>query len=289
MDMKRVSTCSIALIHHPYAEAFRIIRDAGYKKVDILERVPHLSLFPEECDPVDLKAAAEAVGLKIANLSTYVGGGNESRMAQWQYHGWTVPKPDQFTGCGFSSDVLADQEKELEQVKRSIDLAVLLGARSMRIAAGDDDPKSLDKVVHWLKECADYAAEKRIYMGMENHSKGTSGQPEVCVELAERVGSPYFGILYEPHNLVLHSGTDYREALKIMKDHVVHVHLKDGAFDHKGEHRFTNLGEGMIDFPWILEQLEGAGYEGDYALEFEIDGVAPETGVKDFYEAAKQF
>ena len=145
-------------------------------------------------------------------------------------------------------------------------------------------PQPIDKVVPWLRRSAEYAAEKGIYMGMENHSKGISGQPELCVELVEKVGSPYFGILYEPHNLMHHSGTDYRAALEIMKEHVVHCHFKDGAPTASGEYGFTMMGEGDIDFPWIVEQLEAAGYEGDYALEYELPVLKPEEGLKPFYE-----
>jgi hypothetical protein len=103
MDKSRISTCSIAVIEKPPEEAFATIRAAGYKKVDVLERVPHLSLFPEECDPAALKAVAEANGLQIANLATYAGGGNDGRSVAWSWHDWTVAKPEQFTSYGFSS------------------------------------------------------------------------------------------------------------------------------------------------------------------------------------------
>jgi sugar phosphate isomerase/epimerase len=221
--------------------------------------------------------------LQIANLATYVGGGQAGRAAQWKYHGWEVPRPERFTVCGFSSDDPADLERELEQVHRAIDLAVYFGARSIRVAAGDDTPETLDKVAPWLKRCAEYAAEKNIIMGMENHSAGLSGQPELCVELVEKVGSPYFGVLYEPHNLMAEAVFDYRTALEIMKDHIVHCHFKDGAPTGDG-YGLTPMGEGEIDFPWIVEQLDRVGYAGDFALEYEIHR-DPEAGLKQFYEA----
>ena len=92
MDMSRVSTCSIALNHLPVEKAFEIIAAAGYKKVDVHEKV-HLLLFPDECDPAALKAATEANGLQIANLATYAGGGNDGRSVAWSWQDWTVPKP----------------------------------------------------------------------------------------------------------------------------------------------------------------------------------------------------
>ena len=84
MDIARLSTCSIALHDRPLAEALAIIAAAGFKKVDLLGRMPHFSLDPAECDPVALKAAAAAAGLQIANLGTYVGAGfaSEERTAQ---------------------------------------------------------------------------------------------------------------------------------------------------------------------------------------------------------------
>ncbi len=74
MDKSRVSAGSMAVGELPPEKAFDIIGAAGYRKVDVLERVPHLSLLSEECDPAALKAAADANGLQIANLATYAGG-----------------------------------------------------------------------------------------------------------------------------------------------------------------------------------------------------------------------
>jgi len=53
----------------------KVIASIGYKKIDLLEKLPHLSLFPDECDPAALKAAAEAHGLQLTNLAAYPGGG----------------------------------------------------------------------------------------------------------------------------------------------------------------------------------------------------------------------
>ena len=93
---------------------------------------------------------------------------------------WEIPNPERFTKWGFSSDDPADLEKELEQWHRAVDLAVFLGARSIRVVAGNDDPKTLDKMVPWLQRGMEYAAERNIYACFENHNanawKGCGGQ-----------------------------------------------------------------------------------------------------------------
>lgn len=276
MDIARLSTCSIALHDRPLAEALAIIAAAGFKKVDLLGRMPHFSLDPAECDPVALKAAAAAAGLQIANLGTYV-------------------------GAGFASEERTAQAKEWADMQRALDVAAFLGARSIRVRPGDDNPACLERIVPWFQRSAEYAATRGVYMGFENHGGGISGQPKLCAELADKVGSPYFGVLYEPCNL-MQAGVDYRYALYIMRSHITHVHLKDGRFTLDGfQHTMLGLpaardrrqgrlappggSEGQIDFPWILAQLETIGYAGDLALEYELKAPPAEVGLKAWYRA----
>jgi sugar phosphate isomerase/epimerase len=258
MDISRLSTCSIALHGRPLAETLDVIAAAGFRKVDLLARMPHFSLDPAECDPAALKAEASARGLQIANLGTYV-------------------------GFGFASDDPAVQEKELADVQRAVDVAAFLGARSIRVRPGSDDPACIDRIVPWFKRSAEYAAARGIFMGYENHGGGISGQPKLCAELADKVGSPFLGALYEPCNL-MHSGVDYRYALHVMRDHITHVHCKDGRFTLDG-FQHTALGQGQIDYPWILEQLEVNGYTGDLALEYELKDPPAAEGLKGWYRA----
>jgi sugar phosphate isomerase/epimerase len=258
MDMTRVSCCTIPLISRPLGEAMDIIAEAGFEKIDLLGRIPHLSLDPDECDPAAVKAMADEKGLQIANLGTYV-------------------------GRAFASDDPALREQELGQMRRAIDLAVFFGARSIRVTAGNDDPACIDQIVPRFQRSAEYAAQHQIYMGVENHGGGINGNPERFAELADKIGSPLFGALYEPYNLAAH-GVDYREALDIMRDHIVHTHFKAGRRTNGG-YELTMMGEGDIDFVWVTEQLDELGYDGDWALEFELRTVSPDTGLKKWYTA----
>ena len=93
-----------------------------------------------------------------------------------------------------------------------------------------------------FKEAAEYAEKLDIYMGIENHGGEISGNPKACREISEKVGSKYFGILYEPSNLMA-AGVDYKEAYEAFKDHIVHVHIKDGAYNDEGKWERTMLGD----------------------------------------------
>lgn len=280
--LSRISTCSICLNHMSAEEAFPVIAAAGYKKVDTHEKV-HLQIFPDLCNIEALKKTAEKNGLQIANLSTYAGGGLDGRQTAYKFHGWEVPYPKRFTSVGFSSEDPGELKIEFEQIKRTIDIAAFVGARSIRVVPGDDEPETIDKVVPWFQRTSEYAEEKDVYMAFENHSAGIAGTPDLCVELAEKVGSPYFGILFEPGNLMFDTGTDYKKALETMKSYVTHVHFKD-CKPVGDAYEMQHFGEGEIDFPWCVAQLEEVGYLGDYALEYELHHPGPEEGLKKFYD-----
>ena len=260
MDLSRLSTCTFPLKDRSLDQALPVIAAAGYKRIDLLGRMPHFSLDPAECDPAAVHALAKAHGLEIANLGTYV-------------------------GVGLASNDETEQAAALAEMKRAIDIAASYGARSIRVFrphSAIDEPAKIDHVVPWLQEAAAYAAAKEVYMGFENHGGPLCGDPEQCRLLSAKVGSPYFGVLYDPCNL-MGAGTDYRTALDIMQEHITHVHFKDGIVDGDGFRR-TMLGEGAIDFGWIMNRLDAIGYAGHIATEYELPDPLPEEGLRIWYE-----
>ena len=289
VDLTRLTFPSIAFIDYPLEKAFKLIADAGFKNTDVLEKHPHFSIHADEFDPAELGEVAQEYGLGIPWLNTYVGGGQDSRASAWLHHpGFEFTNRDRYTPVGFASEDEEELEAELQQVFCAIDIAVDLGSRGIRFVAGDDDPAKLDKYVHWLKRCAAYAEDKGILMATENHDAGIMGTPELLVELFEKVGSPNVGVIYEPYNLMEQASYDYRKAFEVMREHILHVHFKDGKLmADKRNYEPVLMGAGELDFRWVMKRLKEIGYEGEIALEYEVADVPPEDGVKQFYSAFK--
>jgi len=259
MDIDRISACTYPLREHPWEYALQVLADSGIVRADLWGREPH---FPEDAGAEEvaaIHAGAERIGVAIANLGTY-------------------------PGAAFASDDPAEREAEVARMFATIDAAARLGCRSIRVMPGrDEDPATIERIAPLLAESADHAAEAGVLLGMENHRGSIAGNPEHAAELCEAVGSPWFGVLYEPCNL-LHAGVDYREAFNEFAEWIVHVHVKDGRRTDDGFER-THLGEGEVDPAWVVAALEGIGYDGDYALEYEIPDVEPvETGLRKWVE-----
>ncbi|NOY81987.1 MAG: sugar phosphate isomerase/epimerase [Kiritimatiellaeota bacterium] len=259
MEHLRISACTYPVRDRPLDVVFRLFADAGFRKIDLWGGPPNYSVDPDECDPRALRDTAAQFGLTIANLSTY-------------------------PGREFLADDSNTREYEMEVMRRTIDLARFLGARSIRVSPGrGEDPAIVEPLVPLFREAADYAEEKEVGLGMENHKGSIAGCPEVCMELVRRVGSPFFGVLYEPANL-MQAGVDYRQAYETFRGAIVHVHVKDSRV-RGGRYERTVLGRGDVDIPWIVSRLAEDGYRGDFALEYEIgDKVPIEHGLPRWFE-----
>lgn len=249
MNLDRVSTCSYPMRERNVDQALKVIADAGFKKVDLWGRMPHFSPKKEECNPVELMATAKRHGVKIANLGTY-------------------------PGAGFSSDSGQEREEALQEMFLTIDIAAQIGCRSIRVMPGKGEDKAIvPKIAPYFQKSAAHARTKGVYLGMENHKGSIAGFPDLCSDLCQKVGSPFFGVLYEPCNL-LHGGVDYKKAFDTFSNCITHMHLKDGKWEG-GKFQRTMLGQGEVDTRWVLESLDRIGYKGDFALEYEICDLVP--------------
>lgn len=250
----KLAVCSIALRYKPASEAFRVMAQTGYRYADVFASNKDAHAFRE----MDVIARARVRELAAANrivIGAMSGG----------------------LGRGFTADIEAEREKELDLVKMEIDLAIEIGAPVARIAPGDgeDLDKVMARAVPCLRRAAAYAEQKHIRLGMENHSGSITVNPDNTAALCREVGSSSLGVVFDPGNL-LGRNVDYKRGLEVMREHIVHVHLKDGYPHYFGNDGFapqrlacTLFGQGTLDIPWIMEQLASAGYCGCVSVEYE--------------------
>ncbi len=250
----KFSVCSIGLRHKRADEAFKIIAKSSFNYVDILTYSPdaHLSIDMALCQRQEVLQAARKCGVSICSLA---GSG-----------GYNFNSPDENI-----------RKQEIEKVKREIDLASEVGAAVIRVCPGhgEDLQEIRDVILPCLKEVTAYAEKRNIRLGMENHGGSIACKPKQAVSVCREVGSPYLGIIYEPGNL-FGALEDYKSGLTEQKEHIVHVHLKDGYPHYFGEDGFapqrlscTILGEGELDILWVLESLKEMDYEGYVSVEYE--------------------
>lgn len=182
-----------------------------------------------------------------------------------------------------------DVKKEVERVKRSVDVAAVLKAPGLRHDATWTRPAAprgfssiLPLLAKPIREVTEYAAEKGIRTMVENH--GFFVQDADRVEaLIQAVDHPNFGWLCDIGNFLC---ADERPEVACGKaaPYTFYVHVKDfivksGNEPHPGAGFFmsragnylrgTIVGHGAVPVTQCLKMLKLWGFDGYVSIEFE--------------------
>lgn len=237
----------------------------------------------------ELKAYIDSLGLEISALCGDLGG-----------HGF--------------QDKSVNEEK-VEKSKRILDLALDLGTTIVTTHIGivpeDQDGEVFAVMQEACRELNEYANSMKAYFAIETG-------PETAAHLKgflDTLGGRGVSVNFDPANMVMVTGDDPAEGVRLLKDYVVHTHVKDGIrrkvvdprmvygalgyepMDHakiaemvsSGQFfRELPLGEGNVDFDRYFTALKEIGYNGYLTIEREV-GDQPETDIRKAVQFIKSF
>lgn len=175
--------------------------------------------------------------------------------------------------CG-SSMVQADKAKRdqvLEDIKKWIDVTNTLGASHLRVFGGTlphgaTNEQAVDWIVESMKPACEYAGQKGITLGIEDHS-GVTQSAKVCLEIMRRVDSPYAGINLDITHFVPTPGEDAYAQIEACIPYATQTHIRE-VFDDQTP----------IDLDRVWQMFAKAGYKGYMSAEYE-GKEDPATGV----------
>lgn len=155
-------------------------------------------------------------------------------------------------------------QKEIAHVKHWVDLAVELGAPTIRIFAGDlqkgtTETQAREWCIQAIQECCDYAGTRGIILALENHG-GIVSTADQLLSIVKEVDSDWFGVNWDSGNF--ESADAYAE-LAAIAPYAVTCQIK------------ANIGspKGSVPADWnrVIGILRDAGYRGWVSLEYEED------------------
>jgi sugar phosphate isomerase/epimerase len=197
-----------------------------------------------------------------------------------------------------------ERAAEIDREKRAIEVTAELGGRYCRVLSGQRNPdipraEGVRLAAESIVALLPHAEAHGITLVLENHYKDQYWQypefaqkQEVFLELLNAIPpSPWFGVNYDPSNVVI-AAEDPIELLEAVKDRVVTMHASDRYFEggtaedlmkHEAHPqqgysailKHGIIGRGMIDYDRIFSILKGVGFKGWISIE---DGQDPTVG-----------
>jgi len=245
---------------------------------------------PSRLAPADrreLKKRIAALGLEISALCGDLGG-----------HGF--------------QDAAANPDK-IARSKAIVDLALDLGTNIVTTHIGIVPDENDPVYAVMQKACAElgrYARSRDAFFAVETG-------PETAAHLKrflDTLDTNGVSVNFDPANMVMVTGDDPAQGVRLLKDYIVHTHAKDGirlravdprdvygmvgyaGMDHDklaemaesgSAFREVPLGEGAVDFDAYFDALREIGYTGYLTIEREV-GDDPEGDIRKAVEFLKR-
>lgn len=265
-------------------QALGLFASIGYEGAEVVWQDAYRSGVPEDCperDLVRLRAIADGLGVPIVCLTPYM--------------------------TAISSLEDEERERDIERFRACINAAERLGATMIRTYAGTYRPGDGDReekrhrTVDALRDLGTFAAAHGVVLAVENHFSTLTVTARETVDLVAEVDSTGVGILYDQANLTFTHAEPWPEAVAIQRDWIRHVQVKDLEFTDpqapfvasavasvsaaERTVRSRVVGEGVLDWPGILRNLQDIGYDGYLSVEYEYrwhpqDLPVPEVGFR---------
>jgi sugar phosphate isomerase/epimerase len=167
-------------------------------------------------------------------------------------------------------------EANLDVVRGACVLARAAGTSILTVGTGStgggERGALLQRLAERLNRVVSVAGEAGRTVALETHAGSIAVYPEVDLELLARC--PGLKLTYDPSHFVADQ-VPVADTLDLLA-HAVHVHLRNARVGHFQE----TMARGLLDFPWIVDQIVASGYQGAVSIEYIEDC----GGIQEGYE-----
>lgn len=170
----------------------------------------------------------------------------------------------------FTSDNPSERADNVEELKRTLDLAADLDAGFVRVFVGECAPRQTiqdmyPRIIESLQQCIPHAQSAGVGMAIEHHDDFV--HTASIVPILAQLNVPSIGALWDVAN-AYSTGESAEQAAQDLRNRVLYVHVKDGV-GHGADWRLTNVGQGDVYLRRAMELLRAQNYDGSFSVEWE--------------------
>lgn len=159
-------------------------------------------------------------------------------------------------------------EKSMDAVKRMLDAADVLGAKNVLVIAGMLTPdmryeEGYDLAQERVARLARHAPH--IGIGIENVWNGMLYSPLEMNRFVDETGMKNVGIYFDIANARRFGSPE--QWIRTLGKRILSFHCKDYRMSLDNINAFTNLLDGDVNYPAVIEAIREIGYDGDLVVE----------------------
>jgi L-ribulose-5-phosphate 3-epimerase len=175
-----------------------------------------------------------------------------------------------FFKCDIDSE--DDYIEHIKILKKSIEAAHILNINMIRgftFWEKGELTDCIDKITEKFIEPVKIAEKEGITLVLESEPSVNAGNARKLRKVIEKINSPYVQALWDPGNDIPDPDCEipYPDGYNLIKQYMVHMHLKDIKKNPDGTRERVPVGEGSVDFKGQFRALSEDKYKGYVVLE----------------------
>jgi L-ribulose-5-phosphate 3-epimerase len=245
------------LAHHRLLDAIDLLAEEGYESVALTLDAGALDPYADRSD-LARDVASVRSQLDALGLARVVETGARYLLNPRKKHDPNLMDADP-----------ARRDLRIDFLKRSIDLAVELGAPAISFWSGalneaTSEDAALDRLASGIREVLAHAEPRGITLAFEPEPGMFLDTFARFERLDARVAHPLFQLTVDVGHVHCLEEGDVADHIRKWGPRIVNVHIEDMV---RGVHEHLMFGEGTIDFEPTLRALGDAGYKGGLNVE----------------------
>ena len=167
-----------------------------------------------------------------------------------------------------------------DDYKQLIDNAAALGCQWI-LELGTGKQEQYEDYPKLMRAVADHAQSVGIGISLKPHG-GISLTAQELVDLHDRVEHPAFRISYDPGNIIYYTKGEVRpeEEVEQIASRTSTLIIKDCSLDGDQPDVMVTAGDGLVDFPFVIDKMREGGFRGPMYVEC-VGSTEPDDVVAD--------
>lgn len=243
------------MAHHGLFDAVALLAEIGYRSVAIT--IDHGALPPHGGHHRQTIDRLRRL-LRAREMHSVIETGARFLLDPRHKHEPTLVSPE-----------AAARARRIEFYKYAIDCAAELGSDCVSLWSGavrdSASPReAMDRLVEGLRSVLDYAATRRVAVGLEPEPGMLIDSMKRYEQLLVRIDAAGLRLTLDVGHLQCQGELPIPQVVHRWAPRLANVHLEDMR---RGVHEHLMFGEGQIDFPPVIRALAEAGYAGGVHVE----------------------
>lgn len=174
-----------------------------------------------------------------------------------------------FFKCNVDDGAISSNLEKLERLCDAADIFDCRYIRGFSFFTASKEQMELKDIARYFEEPLKILQKRQKVLLLEADPSVTTTNHKSLAKLLSILNNSCFGAIFDPGNDIYdpYKEIPFPDGYEAVKNYIRHIHIKDAVNTKEGKVQCVKIGDGLVNYPRLLRQLNQDGYSGWLSLE----------------------